>query len=50
MVTLRNLAQRARLGMNVSTDVVRGALTPIDPPLPGLVTYRIPLDLSLIHI
>ena len=44
MVTLRDLAQRARLGMNVSTDVVRGACTPIDPPLPGLVTYRIPLD------
>ena len=44
MVTLRDLAQRARSGLNVSTDIVRGALTPTNPPQPGLVTYRIPLD------
>ena len=44
MVTLRGLAQRARLGLNAPTDLVRGAFTPTAPPEPGLATYRIPLD------
>ena len=44
MVTLRDLAQRARLGLNAPTDLLRGAFTPTAPPEPGLATYRIPLD------